>query len=399
MVSIADNAELQRGRTVTESARSPRYVTILENIILIAIVLVIVQSFLEDYSELRNWSWASRRMILYTALVLDVVFSIEFLTRFYFAFIRRRAGHYIRYERGWIDLVASLPLLLFASGPQVAAIIVGGAPIIGLGRSLNLLKIIKAIRIARVLRLLRALKLFRNIKHTDSVVTQKHVGRLASLVVTTFVAVLMLFSLLDVFIDIPGFERSYRERVLASAEQIRAQGLSDAAAEARLQQFADYDEAILVVRESGHARYARYSDAEFSRQFGPSDYTWIASGTVEVFLSLRPISRSQARDSLIYFLIILSMLGVLLFLYAPYFCMTVSDPVYVMSRGITEPGYNLQVKVNGNQPADEVSNLALAYNTEFLALKARQGDSVGQSDLTLDNVRDLFDLPGDIDGI
>lgn len=391
MVSGMNAVRAQGGITVKQSARTSRFVSILENVVLAAIVLVILQSFLEDIAEILDWSWSTRRTLLYSALILDVFFSIEFLTRFYHAFVRGEAGHYIKHERGWIDLVASLPLLLFASGPQVASLLAGGAPIIGAGRTLNLLKVIKAIRIARVLRLLRALKLFRKIKHTDSLITQKHVGRLASLIVTTLVAVLMVFSIVDIVADLPGVERTFREQTLSVAEQISDQGLSDEASQPALERFADYEQAILVVRESGNTRYARYADEELARRFGPSDYTLITHDDTEVFLSMRQILRTQARDNLVYFLVIISIIGVLLFVYAPYFCMTVSDPAYVMTRGMREPGYNLQVADTDAEAPDEITRLAAAYNEEYLPMKARNTEDDGPGDLTLDSIGDLLD--------
>ncbi len=374
-----------------DSPRTSRLVGILENIVLVAIVLVVIQSFVEDLAELLDWSWGLRRNVLYAAFALDLFFSVEFLTRFYAAFVRGSARRYMQHERGWIDLVASIPLLLFASGPQLAAIATGGAAIVGVGRTLNLLKIIKAIRIARVLRLLRALKLFRNIKHTDSVITQNHVARLASLLVTTFVAVLMFFSLVDIVANLPGFERSFRERTLTIAGTIAEQGLADSSSESALRSFVAYEQSILVVRESGHTRFARYPNEVFSRQFGPGDYTWIRSGSVEVFVSLRPVFRNQSRDSLIYLLVIVSIIGVLLFLYAPFFCMTVSDPAYVMTRGMREAGYNLQVSLNEDGGSDEMTALARSYNEEFLPLKARNAEENAASDLTLDSLGDLLD--------
>ncbi|MFP4509506.1 MAG: ion transporter [Spirochaetaceae bacterium] len=374
-----------------KSAGTSRFVSILENVVLIAIVLVILQSFLEDTAEILDWSWSTRRTLLYSALILDAFFSVEFLTRFYFAFVNGNAGHYIKHERGWIDLVASLPLLLLASGPQVAALLAGGAPVIGAGRTLNLLKVIKAIRIARVLRLLRALKLFRKIKHVDSIVTQKHVGRLASLTVTTLVSVLMLFSIIDILADLPGVERTFREQTLNVAEHISEEGLSDERSQTAIERFADYERAILVVRESGNTRYARYTDEELSRRFGPSDYTLITHDDVEVFLSMRQILRDQARDNLVYFLVIIAIIGVLLFVYAPYFCMTVSDPAYVMTRGMREPGYNLQVADTDSDVPDEITRLAVAYNEEYLPMKARNTDDDVSGDLTLESLGDLLE--------
>ena len=72
-------------------------------------------------------------------------------------------------RRGWVDLAASVPLILLNSGPAVLALAAGGVSVLGLGGILNVLKVIKAIRIARILRLLRVLKIFKQIKYADKV--------------------------------------------------------------------------------------------------------------------------------------------------------------------------------------------------------------------------------------
>lgn len=91
--------------------------SVLENIVVVAILLVLVQTFLEDYAVIAGWSWDIRRVLLFTGFGFDLFFTVEFLTRLYVSFVNRRAGRYFWHERGWIDLLASIPLLLLNSGP------------------------------------------------------------------------------------------------------------------------------------------------------------------------------------------------------------------------------------------------------------------------------------------
>ncbi|MFW5689569.1 MAG: ion transporter, partial [Spirochaetota bacterium] len=150
----------------------------LENVVIVAIVLVLAQTFLEDFAVLAGWTWDARRVLLFTGFAFDLFFTIEFLTRLYASFVNRRTGIYFWYERGWIDLLASIPLLLLSSGPAVLAYLTGSATIVGFAGILNVLKVVKAIRTARVLRLLRVLKIFARIRNTDSTMAQRHVAKL-----------------------------------------------------------------------------------------------------------------------------------------------------------------------------------------------------------------------------
>ena len=147
-----------------------------ENTVIVAILLVLVQTFLEDLAATAGWPWPVRRVLIYTGFCFDVFFTVEFLARFYVALWHRRAGEYVFHERGWIDFAASIPLLMLSSGPQVAALVLGQSAVVGAAGILNVLKVVKAVRIARVLRLLRVLKIFRQIKYADSRMAQRHIA-------------------------------------------------------------------------------------------------------------------------------------------------------------------------------------------------------------------------------
>lgn len=369
-----------------------KLVAVLERIVVVAIILVLVQSFLEDLSMLLDWSWPTRRAILIGAFVFDLFFTIEFLTRFYYAFIAGRAGRYIFKERGWIDFLASIPLLLFSSGPLMIALATGGAPLVGVGRVLNLLKVIKAIRIARILRLMRALKIFEYIKHADSTMAQRHVSRITTLSVSIFVLIVFATSMVDVFADLPGLDSDFRDGALGVARYVDREELADQANRESLARFAEHDSAILVVRDGGQTRYSRYDDAFYRNYFGPADYTYVTSNDVGVFVDLRPLNRALAREGLVYFLLIVAVIAGFLFVYGPHFAVTVSDPVHVMERGMNEHGYNLQVRIPPELVGDEVFRLADAYNHYFLPMKDRsEAGEAAVSDLKMDDLSDLFD--------
>ncbi|MFW6360879.1 MAG: ion transporter, partial [Spirochaetota bacterium] len=50
-----------------------------ESLVVFAIVLVLVQTFLEDLALLVGWSWNVRKILIITGFGFDLFFTIEFL--------------------------------------------------------------------------------------------------------------------------------------------------------------------------------------------------------------------------------------------------------------------------------------------------------------------------------
>lgn len=83
-----------------------------ETFILTAIILVIIQTFLDEYSRYAHWSVLSRNVLLVSGFCFDLIFSIEFTVRSVYNGRRDKFISYIKYERGWVDFISSFPLLL-----------------------------------------------------------------------------------------------------------------------------------------------------------------------------------------------------------------------------------------------------------------------------------------------
>lgn len=364
----------------------------LENLVIVAIVLVLIQTFVEDFAVLAGWSWDVRRVLLFTGFAFDLFFTIEFLTRLYVAFINRRSGVYFWYERGWIDLLASVPLLLLASGPQVLAYLSGSATIVGFAGILNVLKVVKAIRIARILRLLRVLKIFARIRNTESPMAQRHVAKISTVAVTVVVTGVFVLTVLFSVFGVPSLESRYQEQTLDLLDRVGGLDLSRRQAVNELEELADIDESILVVQLDGRTVYSRYDSEHYETYFGPVDYGYGERGEVRAFFDLRPINREQARANLIYFAVIVLLVLAFMLYYSPHFALTVSDPIHVMRRGMNEKGYNLEVKIPWLYRDDEVYRLARLYNEFYLPLKDRTSgeDDADLLDLKMDDIRDIL---------
>jgi hypothetical protein len=366
---------------------------LLESIVVVAILLVLAHTFLDDYAVLAGWTVDARRWIIWAGLGFDLFFTIEFFTRMYVAVSNREGAEYFFRQRGWIDFLASIPLLLLNSLPNTLALLAGAGLVTGMGSFLNVLKVIKAVRIARILRLMRVIKLFRKIRYARSPLAQRHIALIITIAVAVLVFWMLGASAMETAGVFPGLPSAYRE-----GQNLRAHAIADGGPGPELAQraaaMAALDPTILVVRtQGGTVEWSRYDAEYFARHFLPGDYSYLSVGSVEVFLDERPTEQAAAWEALVFFVAVVLTVLAFLFLYAPRFALGISDPVHVMKRGLSEGDYNLEVKIPARSADDDVYELAHLYNTVFLPLKDREGaaDASPGSSLGLDDVRDLIE--------
>ncbi len=361
-----------------------------EHVVVGAIILVLIQTVVDDMATLADWPWNVRRVLLYLGFLFDLFFSVEFLVRLYLAYVDGQAKEYFFHGYGWIDLLASIPLLLFNSGPVVYGLLGGGVPVFGMGRSLNLLKTVKVVRVARILRVLRMLKVVRRLKQTDSVMAQRHIGKIVTSVLATCILVFSIGTFLLQSRSGKSFEQMYWEAVESASDTLGK--VSSAELNATVQTIARVLPPLLKVKAEGKDLFFRHDSFYLATRFGPYDYFYERRGSVELFFDYRPITRLQAEESLLILTMVLGILLILLFYYAPHFAVTVSDPLFVMLKGFKEPSYNLEVKIPPHLKEDEVFRLAAQYNEEYLPIKQRNL-SMGEgktSDIQWEAVSELF---------
>lgn len=363
----------------------------LETLVMIAIALVIVFTFLEDLSSYLMWDWSIRKILLYTGFGFDLFFTMEFLVRYTASLAKGDTGEYIFHNRGWVDFIASVPLLLFNSGPSVYFLISGAALAGGAG-VLNILKVVKAVRVARILRMLRVLKIFRSIKSVDSLMTQRHMTRIISTVVVSVIAIMFAGSLVFTGNLISSPAMAVEDSI---PDKIAAQVDNTAGSRETVGSLSGTFPDLLIVRYKDTTLYTRYSESEYNSGFGPADFEYVKSGDAEVFLDLRYSNALEALPGMLLLLTIVFTVGVIMFLYSPHFAMTISDPVFVMLKGMREKNYNLEVDIPGRYRSDDIFKLSAVYNDKFLTMKARESgeDSEGDSVLKIEDL-DLSNLLG-----
>lgn len=362
----------------------------LESIVTVAIVLVLIQTLAEDIFTVYGAPWSLRRLFIYSAVFFDLFFTIEFLIRSWNAILDKSFGRYLVRENGWVDFIASVPLLIFTSGPTFIALL-GGAAFAGSGGIIGLLKVVKAVRMARVLRLLRLLKIFRRIRFADSVMVQRHTVRIVTTVAATLIFTVTFIGMAFAMINDVGTEEVWIDNQVATIEALEsnpqlAAGPDSASAWGRSHP------SLLLFQNDDWTLYAARDDAYLTAYFGPGDYAVKEIGNTTLWFDLRPAAVSQARTNIMVFISTLVVVIVLMVTYSPHFAISVSDPVNVMMRGLKEKSYNLEVSIPPGRSDDDIFRLAEAYNDEYLPLKERSAaeDQGSTLDITLDDISDLL---------
>jgi hypothetical protein len=371
-----------------------RFNQFMENLVMLVIFLVLVQTFLTDWVVVTDGSWAFREKMIWSAFFFDLFFTMEFLIRFFSALYRGKGelGKYFFYRQGWVDFIVSIPLLLLSSTPDLFALVTGTV-IGGFGGVLNILKIVKSIRIARMLRLLRVLKIFKHIKYADSVMAQRHTSRIVTTVVTSIIMALTIMSFTGSFFYMNDlntrFEEDQKENMLYLLSQPEL--LAD---EEALADYCDKQTDFLIIKKSGDDLFSRYEQDYYSDFYGYNDYAYISSGEYGFYYDLKPVNVTDAWASLIVFAEIILVILVIMLTYSTHFAINVSDPVNIMYKGLNEEDYNLEVAIPKHYGNDDIFRLAQSYNDEFLPLKARakSGEEKSEPMLELGDLDDLFNI-------
>ncbi len=353
------------GIHLSKSHRQDHFPAWLENLIIVAIIFVIVQTILDDVAIAFHWSHSSRQMLTIAGFAFDLFFTAEFLARSVVSARTTGFMHYLRAQRGWVDLLSSVPLLLLVSGPAVLLIYLGDEhDAMGMG-FFSVLKTAKAIRVTRILRLIRIVKLFGRIQNTESVMTGRHIGIISTIAVVSLIVVMGVTEL------IPGLRFGHHGEYRARREAELTALLNgknppaDEWLKGYLGRSPDHEDVVrvekgkTVIYESPQAQELRFTT--FPQPIEAGGYT--------VQVSYHPADAEHARANLVILLAILVLIGALMLIYTTIFARQIADPVFIMDRGLREMEYNLEVKLDEQNRNDEVFRLARAYNVRWLPLK------------------------------
>lgn len=130
----------------------------------------------------------------------------------------------------------------------------------------------------------------------------------------------------------------------------------------------------------GKRLYQKVKYDTFRRYYDQDDYFLHEAGGFRFIVSLKDLRADEATRNMISLVMILTVVLLLIIFYTKHFAQTVSDVIHVMRRGMSEPEYNLQVRINPAYSDDEVYRLAELYNEEWLSLKDRHRPLGGDDD-------------------
>lgn len=357
---------------------------IAEVIVTAAIVLVLLQTVTEDILVISNSTWVARRIFIYSGFAFDLFFTIEFLVRSWNAICRRSLREYILFESGWVDFIASVPLLVLTSGPILLSTI-RGTIFAGSGTVIGLLKVVKAVRMARILRLLRLLKIFRRIRFADSAMVQRHTIRIITTAASTLILSAMIVGTVLAFSNSNGTEEAWLIEGEAAALELEKASLSDPE---DIEDWGSSEPSVLLLKEGELRLYAKYDEEHLEDYFGPGDYSVKRAGPYSIWLDARPPAVSQSKLNIVIFAVSLSVVFIFMLAYSHHFALTVSDPVNVMLRGLREKSYNLEVSIHSDYSRDDIFRLAAAYNDIFLPQKERSKSDV--LDISIEDISDIL---------
>jgi hypothetical protein len=366
---------------------------IFEYFIITAIILVIVQTFLDELSRYSHWSVDARNTLMVTGLLFDLTFSIEFTIRTIWSRHEKGFIHYLIHERGWIDFLSSIPLLLLDSGPSVYLLFFGHihqSP--SALEVINIFKVIKAIRVTRILRLIRIIKIFGKIHNAESRMAQHHTAEISTIAVFTIICVLLGFSIFNIR---SGFNltelRNNQYKISVESAKRVAEG-TDKSVKQIVREFYEKDPNVLMIYEGETLAHYKLEPDTFTHYYDAEDYSVIKVDGISLYVSHIDITKQIALDHIQSFFIIVFIVLAFMVLYTRHFVQNISDVIHVMEKGFRKKDYNLQVKIKDEFSEHEVFDLALFYNDKYLPAKTRRIEKMEQNKKSGLSMNDLLNF-------
>lgn len=385
---------------------------IFENFIIVAIIFALVITVLDEFATVLDFTLSARQWILVLSFATDLLFTGEFVAR---AIVTHRHGafrHYFVHQRGWIDLLSSVPLMLLSSGPEVLIMIF---PEIGHGAGLGFMssvKIVKAVRVSRILRLLRLLKLMGKIHNTDSQMANRQIAVISTIATMAFIVVysFMAFTGLMGFHEIEQQNDAFYKNLAANVQTIAHQ--TKGTPEEQHDRSRELVASLMVNVESRQSGIAQiyYKEqlllSNFTADFlgshfkydpsrkaadkfhGDSHVHAVAQGDILIYVNTWPVAKEKARVNIMVFFGICAIILSFMFVYSRHFVQNVTDVVHVMQKGITDPNFNLEVSIRKDFEHDEIFELAKSYNEVILPDKMKSkasGESTDTGGLSMDD--------------
>jgi hypothetical protein len=158
-----------------------------ENLLIFIIFLSLTGIFIEEFLKFTG-SNGYLMTVQFFNIIFDVIFTVEFFLRTIFAVARKQTREYFFYKRGWIDFLASIPILCLISLPVFIKTfynIDSPSWLFGIPNSILLFKFT------------RILKLIKVIKYKNSVLFQKQISSISIIITLSIIFFLSGISFLQ----------------------------------------------------------------------------------------------------------------------------------------------------------------------------------------------------------
>ena len=381
-----------------------------ENLIIIFIIFVLILTVLDDIAIIYNWPISIRNIMLILGFAFDLIFTIEFVVRIIVNANHKNVGHYFFHQRGWVDLISSVPLLLLDSGPNFFHYLFGGAS--GGGLMLQAIKVVKAIRVTRILRLLRMIKILGKIHNTDSHMANRHIAVISTASIVSIIFVYTIFTACG-YLENTGLQKTqtaFFERTIDKIQNLKSEmNGSDKHDEAYatklfktlLGEKGKTDHPVMQIYLKDKLVFSNYAEADLEKYYHYNNNEKIENrfsnegnvitykkGDIVAMFNMQPIVAEKTKMNIVLFCAIVFMVISFMTVYTRHFVQNVTDVVHVMKRGFETADFNLEVKVKPEFDEDEIFQLAQIYNEVWLPAKAKEKEQDPTTDtggLTLDD--------------
>jgi len=292
-----------------------------ENFIAWTIILAIVEIFIEDFSRLGGWSISARKILILFGFLFDLIFTIEFTIRSFLAPKKKGWWNYFANEKGWVDFVSSIPLILFSSGPLVIGMFFNGSirslAFVGI---FNILKITKILRIARMLRLLRIVKVFKQDDVEAAEQRNTHVTKAITITIVAITTTLILSPLFPKIFYTMDNGLKTKQMTYSSLLQNWKKSIQtrDSQAIAYYKMKVKEDKNILYLFQGSNTIVNKIGNTDIvdflKNHYFYTDYKTISSFGFKLYYTVQDIDQENARiNLLIETIIVITILSLLIF--------------------------------------------------------------------------------------
>ncbi|HOJ63719.1 MAG TPA: ion transporter [Spirochaetota bacterium] len=353
-------------------------INILENFIILMIFLVLIQTFLEDFSVIIGLKKETIRLIRLSSIFFDLLFTIEFIVRMISSASQKRGIEYFFFRNGWIDLLSSIPLLLLVSGPFfIEEVLHVHLASLSFLNAIGLIKLIKAIRITRILRFLRVLKIFGKIKNTKSEMAQQNVLTVTTIVIMSIILFLITVKILETIHILPSKIKDIEKREISIKENFeKLHAVLDEKDFINTMKLTSkfYDNIYLIEYKNKilYNDLTNKNPIDITKKDESISIYQTINDNLKIVFTRENFLKEEALANLLNFFLIIFIMLVLLLIYTRHFALTISDPVYVMRQGFDNIDYTLAVKIPKYYEKNDMFLLANSFNNRWLPAKIRK---------------------------